>query len=155
MRADLAEGVDYLLTQKGEQLPSGMKYSIEYHLTLEACEHIALMSSTVKGKEIRKEYIAIRRKFLTDQRIAFEAEAREQIEDRVRADASSDRDIGASLKDAIRMSDYDNAVFIDRMLDTMDLEGAARTQGISVEAVRRSSQCRGRRRRSTQGLDSQ
>ena len=56
-RARLVEGRDYLLTQKGEQLPSGMKYLKEYILTIEAGKHIAMMSGTDKGFEVREYFI--------------------------------------------------------------------------------------------------
>lgn len=56
-RADLVEGIDYLLAQKGEKLPSGTKYRTEYHLTIDAGKNIAMLSGTAKGKEVRRYFI--------------------------------------------------------------------------------------------------
>lgn len=61
-RAMLTEGRDYLVTQKGEQLPSGMKHMIEYHLTIEAGKHIAMLAGTAKGKEVREYFIECERR---------------------------------------------------------------------------------------------
>lgn len=63
-RARLKEGRDYLLTQKGEQLPSGTKWRIEYFLTLDAAKHIAMMSGTEKGFEVREYFLEIERRAL-------------------------------------------------------------------------------------------
>lgn len=64
-RAMLTEGRDYLVTQKGEQLPSGMKHMIEYHLTIEAGKHIAMLAGTAKGKEVREYFIECERRATT------------------------------------------------------------------------------------------
>ena len=60
-RARLVEGRDYLLTQKGEQLPSGMKYLSQYHLTIESAKHIGMMSGSDKGFEVRDYFIECER----------------------------------------------------------------------------------------------
>lgn len=70
-RARLVENRDYLLTQQGEQLPSGMKWKSVYHFTLEAAKHIGMMSGTDRGHEVREYFIAC-------ERIAKEAGALEQ-----------------------------------------------------------------------------
>ena len=64
-RAMLTEGKDYLVTQKGEQLPSGMKHLIEYQLTIEAGKHIAMLAGTAKGKEVREYFIECERRATT------------------------------------------------------------------------------------------
>lgn len=53
---------DYLLTQTGEQLPSGTKYRIDYHLTLETAKHIGMMERNDKGHEVRRYFIDCERK---------------------------------------------------------------------------------------------
>lgn len=72
-RGGLCEGVDYvisqnadkpgiLLAQKGEQdSPEnwGGSNREHYHLTLDAAKHIAMMSSTGKGREVRDYFIAV------------------------------------------------------------------------------------------------
>lgn len=61
-RADLTEGRDYLITQKGEQRPSGTKWLTEYHLTIEAGKNIAMLSGTPKGKEVRAYFLECERR---------------------------------------------------------------------------------------------
>jgi len=56
-KLNLVEDVDYLLTQKGEQLPSGTKYISEYILTLDAGKHIAMMTNTETAHDIRRYFI--------------------------------------------------------------------------------------------------
>lgn len=54
-RADLIENEDFLtVAQKGV---GGKFDSIEYHLTIEAGKHIAMMSGTPKGKVVRRYFI--------------------------------------------------------------------------------------------------
>ena len=60
-RARLVEGRDYLLTEKGEQLPSGTKYLKDYHLTIDAAKHVAMMSGSDKGFEVRDYFIECER----------------------------------------------------------------------------------------------
>ena len=61
-RAMLTEGQDFLaIPQKGEN-PSGGRPSIEYHLTLEAGKHIAMLSGTAKGKQVRDYFIECERR---------------------------------------------------------------------------------------------
>lgn len=58
LRARLVENRDFaLVAQKGEQLPSGAKHLIEYHLTIESAKHIAMMSGTEKGFEVREYFL--------------------------------------------------------------------------------------------------
>ena len=61
-KSRLVEGKDYLVHKKGVQHPSGIKYSIEYALTIEASKHVAMMSGTAKGFEIRDYFIECERK---------------------------------------------------------------------------------------------
>lgn len=56
-----------------------------------------------------------------------------QIEERHSADA----ELGAALKKAIRMEDYDNASELDKTLDKLDFLPAARAHGVSVDVLRR------------------
>jgi phage anti-repressor protein len=50
---------DYIIyAQKGENLNAG-RPTIEYYLTLNCAEHIALMSRTEKGREIRQYFIDV------------------------------------------------------------------------------------------------
>lgn len=60
-RARLIENQDYLVTEKGEQLPSGMKYLKEYYITIEAGKHIGMMSQSDKGFKIRDYFIECER----------------------------------------------------------------------------------------------
>lgn len=58
-RAMLTEGIDYVVfAQKGD---SGRPL-VEYHLTLEAGKHIAMLSGTEKGREVRDYFIECERK---------------------------------------------------------------------------------------------
>lgn len=61
-RAMLVEGKDYLSHLEVVQLPSGKKNRIEYHLTIEAGKHIAMLSGTEKGREVRDYFIECERK---------------------------------------------------------------------------------------------
>lgn len=62
-RAQLVEGQDYLLTTKGEKLPSGTKNRSEYVLSLDAAKHIAMMSGSDSGAEIRRYFIEVEKRF--------------------------------------------------------------------------------------------
>lgn len=59
-RAMLTEGTDYVTVhQKGV---GGKFDSIDYHLTIEAGKHIAMLSGTEKGKQVRDYFIECERK---------------------------------------------------------------------------------------------
>lgn len=60
-RARLVLNKDYLITQKGVQFPSGIKHSIEHNFTVEAAKHIAMMSGTDKGFEVRDYFLECER----------------------------------------------------------------------------------------------
>jgi phage anti-repressor protein len=60
-RARLTENRDFVkLTQKGELSATGQS-RIEYHLTIDAAKHIAMMSGTDKGFEVRDYFIECER----------------------------------------------------------------------------------------------
>jgi len=60
-RAHLLENKDYVVfTQKGEN-PGGGRPSVEYHFTIEAGKHIAMMSGTARGSEVREYFLACER----------------------------------------------------------------------------------------------
>lgn len=62
-RAMLADGADYItVPQKGE---GGKFTAIEYHLTIEAGKHIAMLAGTAKGKEVREYFIECERRATT------------------------------------------------------------------------------------------
>ncbi|KAB0670591.1 hypothetical protein F6V30_10675 [Oryzomonas sagensis] len=61
-RARLVENRNYLLTEKGEQLPGGMKHLKEYYLTTDSAKHIAKMSRPDKGFEVRDYFIECERR---------------------------------------------------------------------------------------------
>jgi phage anti-repressor protein len=57
-RVRLLENRDFVvLAQKGVN-PKGGRPSLEYHLTLDAGKHVAMMSGTDKGFEVRDYFIA-------------------------------------------------------------------------------------------------
>jgi phage anti-repressor protein len=53
------EGVDYLLTEIGEQLPSGTKYRTEYYLTIGMGKELGMVDRTAKGRAIRRYFLSI------------------------------------------------------------------------------------------------
>ena len=53
------EGVDYLLTEIGEQLPSGTKYRTEYFLTISMGKELGMVDRSERGRQIRKYFISI------------------------------------------------------------------------------------------------
>jgi anti-repressor protein len=56
-RARLKEGRDFIvIPQKGENLKGG-RPALDYHLTLDAAKHVAMMSGTDKGFEVRDYFI--------------------------------------------------------------------------------------------------
>lgn len=60
-RARLVENKDYVVfTQKGEN-PSGGRPASEYHFTIDAGKHIAMMSGTKRGSEVREYFLACER----------------------------------------------------------------------------------------------
>jgi len=63
---DLEENFDYIVfAQKGEN-PKGGRPEIDYILTLDAAKHISMASRTKKGKEVRKYFIEIEKKYITN-----------------------------------------------------------------------------------------
>ena len=61
-RARLVENRDFIVfTQKGEN-PNGGRPSSEYHLTIESGKHVAMMSGTDKGFEVRDYFIECERR---------------------------------------------------------------------------------------------
>ena len=77
-----AEGVDYLVAKSGERLPSGTKYSIDYHLTMDMAKELAMVENNLKGREIRRYFIDCEKRLghgvpATLYRQALEAETRE------------------------------------------------------------------------------
>lgn len=65
-RSRLIDGRDYIsgvFTQKGEN-PLGGRPMNEYHLTIDAAKHIAMMSGTEKGYEVRDYFIECERRAL-------------------------------------------------------------------------------------------
>ena len=59
-RARLVNGEDYLkLTRKGEQKGSGGHNRVDYLLTLDAAKHVALMSGTTRGRDVRAYFIGV------------------------------------------------------------------------------------------------
>lgn len=59
-RGGFVEGEDFvLLAQKGEQTGSGGHNRVDFAMTLDAGKHIALMSRTPKGREVRAYFIAV------------------------------------------------------------------------------------------------
>lgn len=76
------EGVDYLLTKSGERLPSGTKYSSDYHLTLDMAKELAMVENNPKGREARRYFIDCEKQLrsgipATLYVMALEAETRE------------------------------------------------------------------------------
>lgn len=66
------EGEDYLLTQTGEQMPSGTKYKIDYHCTIDMAKELAMVERNEKGKQARQYFIEC-------ERIAKEVANRDQM----------------------------------------------------------------------------
>jgi anti-repressor protein len=61
-RAALVENEDFVVfTQKGGNLIGG-RPTVDYHLTFDSAKHIAMMSGTPKGKEVRKYFIECERR---------------------------------------------------------------------------------------------
>lgn len=60
-RARLVENKDFVVfAQKGGN-PAGGRPSVEYHFTIEAGKHIAMMSGTARGSEVREYFLACER----------------------------------------------------------------------------------------------
>ncbi|MBK9497404.1 MAG: antA/AntB antirepressor family protein [Xanthomonadales bacterium] len=51
------EDEDYLLAKIGEQLPSGTKYRIDYHLTLDMAKELAMLENNPIGRQVRRYFI--------------------------------------------------------------------------------------------------
>lgn len=60
-RVRMLEGRDYLLHSFVEQVPSGAKSKIDYFLTVESGKHIAMMSGSDRGHEVREYFLECER----------------------------------------------------------------------------------------------
>jgi anti-repressor protein len=60
-RVRMVEARDYLLHSFVEQLPSGAKSKIDYFMTLEAAKHVAMMSGSDRGHEVREYFLECER----------------------------------------------------------------------------------------------
>ena len=54
---DFVEGVDYLLHKFMEQLPSGAKQKIDYHISIDMAKELAMVERSDKGREARRYFI--------------------------------------------------------------------------------------------------
>lgn len=61
-RADLVENADYVVIHQKGVNPQGGRPLDEYHMTIESGKHIAMMSATAKGKEVRNYFIECEKK---------------------------------------------------------------------------------------------
>lgn len=68
------EGVDYLLTEIGEQHPSGTKYRTEYFLTISMGKELGMVDRSAKGREIRKYFLSIEENSIAQRRPMTPAE---------------------------------------------------------------------------------
>lgn len=59
------ENVDYLIHKFMEQLPSGAKQKIDYHITIDMAKELAMVERNDKGREVRKYFIECERKLKT------------------------------------------------------------------------------------------
>jgi phage anti-repressor protein len=55
------ENQDYLLTQTGEQVPSGTKYRFDYHLSLDMAKELSMVERNDMGRTIRRYFIECER----------------------------------------------------------------------------------------------
>jgi phage anti-repressor protein len=63
-KAMLTENMDFITThQKRGVANGGHKMVLEYYLTIDSAKHIALMSGTIKGRDIRNYFIEVEKKY--------------------------------------------------------------------------------------------
>ena len=144
-RAGLDEGADYVFAKIGEN--SVGRPTNEYHLTVDAAKHIAMMSNTPRGKEIRKYFIEVEKGYKTlliareKEQALLDAEPRllKQVEADYKENLKHhpNYELGTTLKNAIRCQDYGSTVELDKILDELDFAPAAKAQGASVASIRR------------------
>ena len=83
------EGVDYLLAKFGEQLPSGTKYSIDYHITLDMAKELSMVENSAKGREARRYFIAMERRAIDAIRAGISGELYARALDAEKREAAS------------------------------------------------------------------
>jgi phage anti-repressor protein len=56
-RAHLLENMDYVVSSQVLENPKGGRPATHHHLTFDAAKHVAMMSSVIKGREVRTYFI--------------------------------------------------------------------------------------------------
>jgi phage anti-repressor protein len=56
------EDQDYVLAKTGEQLPSGLKHRIDYHISIDMAKELSMVERNEKGKQARQYFIECERK---------------------------------------------------------------------------------------------
>ncbi len=64
------ENVDYLLHKFMEQLPSGAKHKIDYHITIDMAKELAMVERNDKGKQARRYFIDCEKRLLESPKTA-------------------------------------------------------------------------------------
>ena len=87
------EDQDYVLAKTGEQLPSGLKHRIDYHISIDMAKELSMVERNEKGKQARQYFIECERKvnaIMTPAQMLL-AQAQQMVEMEVRQSAIEEK----------------------------------------------------------------
>jgi len=123
-KAMLTENMDFITThQKRGVANGGHKMVLEYYLTIDSAKHIALMSGTIKGRDIRNYFIEVEKKYrLQNSEPVLESKSRDDLISV--SDSELDRELKALkfILDNFNLSEKEKIEVSNRVFEKINFE---------------------------------